>query len=103
MHPLIQKLYYNFFDFYSWDKPFHDEEKEMFLALTKQLTEEQNDMLMRIVDHKDEEVDEISLRSFATGLQLGVKLSAVLSAEVGDGQQANSFMKTEPFFPANWE
>lgn len=56
MHTLIQKLYYNFFDFYSWDKPFQDEEKEMFLALTEQLTEEQNDMLLRLVDHKDAEV-----------------------------------------------
>lgn len=103
MHTLIQKLYYNFFDFYSWDKPFQDEEKEMFLALTEQLTEEQNDMLLRLVDHKDAEVGEISQRSFATGLQLGGKLSAVLSAEVGDGPQADSFMRIAPFFPANGE
>ena len=103
MHTLIQKLYYNFFDFYFWDKPFQDEEKEMFLALTEQLTEEQNDMLLRLVDHKDAEVEEISQRSFATGLQLGVKLSAVLSAEVGDGPQEDSFMRTAPFFPANGE
>ena len=73
------------------------------MALTEQLTEEQNDMLLRLVDHKDDEMEEISQRSFATGLQLGVKLSAVLSAEVGDGPQAENFMRTEPFFPVDRE